>query len=284
MSALVSPPGAARAPTRAEMAAVAAIALSEAGIVIALDKTSMVQSRLTKRLRALGLPDYATYLALVRSAEGAEERRQMISSLTTNVSHFFRESHHFDVLRKSVLPPLIARLRAGGRVRIWSAGCSNGQEAYSIAMTILDMAPDVANHDFRILASDIDPMVITRGRSATYETAAVEPVPAALRHKFLEPAAGGMRLIGAARGLVSFNELNLHATWPMKGRFDVIFCRNVVIYFDPPAQEKLWARFAAALSPEGWLFVGHSERVPSGPGTKFETAGITTYRPTGRKA
>ncbi|WP_343078861.1 protein-glutamate O-methyltransferase [Ostreiculturibacter nitratireducens] len=260
------------------MAAIAAIAHAEAGIVIAPGKTSMVQSRLAKRLRALSLQDYASYIALVESAEGAEERRRMISSLTTNVSHFFREAHHFELLREKTLPPLISRLRRGGRARIWSAGCSTGQEAYSIAMTMLDMAPDVATQDFRILATDIDPVVIVTGRTAVFESTACETIPPNLRQKFLEPVPGGMRIAAAARRLVSFRELNLHGAWPMKGRFDAIFCRNVVIYFDAQSQRKLWPRFAAALLPDGWLFVGHSERVPTVPAMGFETVGITTYR------
>lgn len=283
MNAILGHSSGARAPDPAEMAAIAAIAHAEAGLVIAPDKASMVQSRLAKRLRALSLPDYASYIALVQSTEGAEERRRMISSLTTNVSHFFREPHHFDLLRQKALPPLIDRLRGGGRVRIWSAGCSNGQEAYSIAMTVLDLAPDAAERDFRILASDIDPVVIAKGRTATYEETAFDTVPQALRQKFLEPVSGGMRLVATARRLVKFHELNLHATWPMKGRFDAIFCRNVVIYFDSPTQQELWRRFAAALAPGGWLFVGHSERVPTSPATRFETAGITTYRLGGDK-
>ncbi len=267
------------APNPSEMATIAAIAHADAGIVIAVKKVSMVQSRLAKRLRETNMPDYARYLAFVETKGGLDERRVMISCLTTNVSHFFRESHHFDLLRKSALPPLIARVRAGGKARLWSAGCSNGQEAYSIAMTVLDLAPDLADKDFRILATDIDPVVVRKGRSATYDKASLEPVSTAMKSKYIEPQAdGGGRLVAAARNLVNFQELNLHAPWPMKGRFDAIFCRNVVIYFDPPTQARLWERFAAALAPRGWLFVGHSERVPTQPVTNFETAGITTYR------
>lgn len=265
-------------PSNEEMAAIAAIAHRDAGIVISPGKASMVQSRLAKRLRMLKLADYQSYIALVQSDEGADERRRMISALTTNVSHFFREAHHFDALRKEVFPPLISRLRGNGRVRIWSAGCSNGQEAYSIAMTLLDMAPDMAEKDVRILASDIDPVVVEKGRSATYDESSLSGIPAELGKKFLENADGGKRLVPTARKLISFRELNLHQTWPMKGQFDIIFCRNVVIYFDPDAQNKLWKRFANALVPGGWLFVGHSERVPTGPETGLKTSGITSYR------
>ena len=265
-------------PNSAEMDAIAAIAHRDAGIVISPSKASMVQSRLAKRLRLLKLSDYQSYIALVQSEEGADERRRMISALTTNVSHFFREAHHFDILRNEVFPPLISRLRENGRVRIWSAGCSNGQEAYSIVMTLLDMAPDVAGKDIRVLASDIDPIVLEKGRSATYDDHSISGIPADLAKKFLEQGQGGKRLVPAVRNLISFRELNLHGPWPMKGQFDITFCRNVVIYFDPDAQNKLWKRFATALTPGGWLFVGHSERVPTGPETGLTPSGITSYR------
>ena len=278
----ILPPGSVP-PTTAELQQIAAIAHSEAGIVIAEGKASMVQSRLAKRLRALGMPDYGTYLDYVRSDDGREERQRMISQLTTNVSHFFRENHHFEMFRDKVLPPLVARAKAGGRVRFWSAGCSNGQEAYSMAMTILSVLPDAAERDVRILASDIDPMVTARGRAAEYDAQSISGIPEEMRRKYLEPAGPNYRLCAAARALVTFRELNLHAPWPMKGKFDAIFCRNVVIYFDPPAQAALWNRFGGALEPGGWLFVGHSERVPAGASTPFDTAGITAYRLRGGK-
>lgn len=270
--------GGASLPDGAQMAAIARIAHAEAGIVIAPGKTSMVQSRLAKRLRALDLPDYDSYLALVESEAGQDERRRMISALTTNVSHFFRESHHFETLRGEVLPPLLATARAGGRVRLWSAGCSNGQEAWSMAMTILELMPNAAEMDLRILATDIDPLVLEKGRSATYDAQMAAGVDPAQRKRFFEPAGEQLRLVAPARKLVSFHELNLHAPWPMRGPFDAIFCRNVVIYFDSAAQDRLWHRFAEVLAPGGWLFVGHSERVPVAPASRFVTAGITTYR------
>lgn len=265
------------APNPRELAQIAQVLYEHAGIVIAPGKSSMVQSRLGKRLRALGLKDYDSYIALITSAEGEGERREMISALTTNVTQFFRENHHFETLRQTALPPLLAEARAGRRVRIWSAGCSNGQEPFSIAMILADMAPDLANLDIRILATDIDPQMVARGREALYEPAATETVPKALQRFFLREE-GGMRIVEPLRALVSFRELNLHKPWPMKGHFDIIFCRNVVIYFDPQAQQRLWERFEDALTPGGWLFVGHSERVPLDPPCKLTTAGITTYR------
>lgn len=262
-----------------DLAIITQILHREAGIVIASGKASMVQSRLAKRLRKLGLEDYRSYVALLQSAEGAEERRRMVSALTTNVTQFFRESHHYDLLRSEVLPPLLVAARRGARVRIWSAGSSDGQEAYSAAMVIADLAPDFGNLDLRILATDIDPLMIRRGVEGHYPVADANPVPPPLRARFFTPVSDtGFRIVDPLRRLVTFRELNLHATWPMKGKFDVIFCRNVAIYFDPPSQIKLWQRFRSMLQPDGWLFVGHSERVPLQRVHGFESVGVTAYR------
>ncbi|MFD2175518.1 CheR family methyltransferase [Rhodobacter lacus] len=265
------------APSASELSTIARVLYEHAGIVLAPGKASMVQSRLGKRLRALGLKDYQSYIAYVTSDEGLEERREMISALTTNVTQFFRENHHFETLRKDALPPLLAKARAGGKVRIWSAGSSNGQEAFTIAMVLADMAQDLARLDIKILATDIDPRMVERGREALYDSGTLNTIPQPMQ-RFVTVEAGGVRVVPALRGLVSFNELNLHEKWPMKGRFDIIFCRNVVIYFSPEDQLKLWRRFESVLAPGGWLFVGHSERVPLDDSTALGTAGITTYR------
>lgn len=267
-----------RGPSESELREIAKIIYDHAGIVIAPGKGSMVQSRLGKRLRALGLKSYTDYIALVSSEAGKEEHRHMVSALTTNVTHFFRENHHFELLREQALPPLLERARAGGRVRLWSAGSSNGQEAYSMAMTLAELAPDLERLDIRILATDIDPVMIAHGAQGFYDAALVEAVPEPLRRKYFQPEGSGQRVVPALRRLLAFKELNLHEPWPMKGHFDIIFCRNVVIYFDPEAQERLWRRFEAALNPGGWLFVGHSERVHQSSHSKLVSAGITTYR------
>jgi chemotaxis protein methyltransferase CheR len=263
----------------AQMTLIARIAAADAGIVIAPAKASMVQSRLAHRLRALGLGDYGTYLALVETEAGRDERRRMISALTTNVTHFFREMHHFDTLRDHVLPGLVARARKGGRVRFWSAGCSTGQEPYSIATLVVALCPEAATLDIRILATDIDQNVIARARTATYDSEAFTQIDPRLRDTGFQPAgAGQLEARPAVRDLVRFQELNLLQAWPMRGVFDAIFCRNVVIYFSAETQAALWPRFGRALDREGWFFVGHSERVATGPESPFVPAGITTYR------
>jgi chemotaxis protein methyltransferase CheR len=265
------------APSEAELGAIARVLYEQAGIVLAPGKTSMVQSRLGKRLRALGLKDYGGYIKLITSDEGHEERRSMISALTTNVTQFFRENHHFETLRTTALPPLIEQARAGGKVRIWSAGCSTGQEVFSIAMVLADMVPELSRLDIKLLATDIDPQMIARGRAAVYEDGTLSTIPKTLQ-RFTSVKEDGVHINQELRNLVSFHELNLHDTWPMRGLFDIVFCRNVVIYFNPEDQLRLWRRFESVLKPGGWLFVGHSERIPLDPPSRLTTAGITTYK------
>ncbi|MVA98418.1 chemotaxis protein [Nitratireductor sp. CAU 1489] len=261
---------------------IASILHDHAGIQLSEAKAALVYARLAKRLRALGLENFRDYCALVAGTDGLGERQKMVAALTTNVTRFYREAHHFEHLKTRVLPGLVERARRGDPVRIWSAGCSNGQEAYTIALVLLSAMPDVARHDVRVLATDIDPNMIEEGRAASYPEAALSDVPADVRRKWFHRVAGPgeqrWQVAEELRDLVAFRELNLFAKWPMKKRFDVIFCRNVVIYFDKPKQAELWTRFSAALKPDGALYIGHSERV-SGPAAEhFAADGVTTWR------
>jgi chemotaxis protein methyltransferase CheR len=252
---------------------------ADAGIALPETKATLVYSRLAKRLRALGLESFREYCALLVAEDGADERQMMMAALTTNLTRFFREPHHFDHLRTQVLPPLLAKARQGGRLRLWSAGCSTGQEPYSIALTILSLMPEAGNYDIRILATDIDFNVIAQARAGTYSEEAVSAIPAALRSRWLENGSGDQCHMGdEVRALIAFRELNLMGDWPMKGRFDAIFCRNVAIYFDEATQARLWDRFTKMLVPGGRLYIGHSERVSGPAETGLETDGLTTYR------
>lgn len=262
----------------AALAMIAAIAQAETGIVLPADGTAMLQARLGRRLRRLGLTDYPAYLAFLGAPAGRAERRHFISALTTNESHFFREPHHFALLRDAVLPPLIARARAGARVRIWSAGCARGQEACSAAMVLLDLMPDAGRHDIRILATDIDQDMIECGAQAVFPATELALVPPALRQRFIEADEAGFRPCAAVRGLLRLRPLNLHDDWPMRRGFDVIFCRNVAIYFAPAAQARLWRRMRSALMPDGWLFIGHAERLPQDVSAGLCRTGTTSYR------
>lgn len=264
--------------------AIAKLAYRESGLQLVAEKTSMIQSRLRHRLRAIGMDSFEAYAAFVCSDNGRDELRQMISALTTNVSHFFRERHHFDILKNEVLPKAIDRARQGDRFRIWSAGCSNGQEAYSVAMEVLEECPELASLDFRILATDIDPQVVQFAQKGVYPERLTSGVPPKLLAKyFTETEAESevqFRIDETARSLVVFKELNLLADWPMSNAFDVIFCRNVVIYFDLETQNRLWPRFRKLLKDDGCLFLGHSERIADPETSGFFNDGPTAYRPT----
>jgi len=267
--------------TVADFHQIAAILHDDAGISLSEAKAALVYARLAKRLRALGLSSFRDYCALVSEGGAVDERQRLVAALTTNVTKFFREKHHFEHLQRNVMPALAERARRGGQVRIWSAGCSNGQEAYSAALVILSMLPEVLSLDFKILATDIDPNMIAEGRIGRYSSTAVEDVPAELKKRWLRKVdEDTWKVADEAMELVAFRELNLFAHWPMKKPFDVIFCRNVAIYFDKTKQAELWGRFARTLLPGGTLYIGHSERI-TGPATDlFTNDGITTWRRT----
>jgi chemotaxis protein methyltransferase CheR len=272
--------------TRKDLSEIAAMIYADAGIYLNETKASLVYSRLSKHIRQLGLKGFREYCALVSSPAGASARKEMLSHLTTNFTRFFRENHHFEHLKSEVLPEFLARARNGGRVRIWSAACSDGQEPYSIALTVLSLMPNVADYDFRILATDIDPKILAVARAGAYDANALETVNPAMRKQFFrETDTGGRQkwqIDDRVKRLITFNELNLMAQWPFKGPFDVIFCRNVVIYFDEPTQMKIWSRFAGMLGDNGHLYIGHSERVSGEAKNQFDNIGITTYRYTGK--
>lgn len=263
---------------------IAEIARQDAGLFIAPEKAPMVFARLAKRLRSLGLKKREDYCALVSSVDGLKERRCLISALTTNVTGFFREAHHFDLIAEILRTDIIERARKGEPIRMWSAGCSNGSEPYSMAMQILDTFPESTGLDVRILATDIDPEILAVARAGTYEPERFASVPERLRSKFTRAfhtshVTPPMREVTPeVRRMVCFRELNLLADWPMRRQFDIIFCRNVVIYFDRQTQDALWPRFERACKPGGHLCLGHSERLPQHHLGSFLPVGKTSYR------
>jgi chemotaxis protein methyltransferase CheR len=228
-----------------------------AGIVLGETKRALVYGRLVPLLRERKLSRVSEYLDLVEAR--ADEREQFINALTTNVTDFFREKHHFEALRTRILPRLYRR---GGPIRIWSAGCSSGEEPYSIALTVLANPPP-SNCEVKILAADLDSQVVAKAAEGVYPLSRLEPVSP--EHKQLGFLKGRGRFEGQARvrpevqALIAFKQLNLMGPWPMKGLFDVIFCRNVLIYFDEPTRRTLVDRFVSQLQPGGALFLGHSE-------------------------
>ena len=268
--------------TAEDLRRITALLYESSGIVMNQAKATLVYSRLAKRLRKLGLDNFRQYCQLVGSVEGADERKQMLSALTTNLTRFFREPHHFRDLRERVLPALLPGLRQGGRVRVWSAGCSNGAEPYSIAMTLLDAVPSILDYNLRILATDIDFRMVEAGREGVYDAEQVKDAPRQLVSRWMVPMRDENGPTFSAgdemRKLVSFRELNLIGDWPMKGGFDVIFCRNVAIYFDEETQSGIWAHFVQKLVPGGQLYIGHSERIVGPAQTLLRNVGVTAYQ------
>ena len=223
---------------------------------------------------------------MIQSEEGADEVGSLINAITTNLTKFFREAHHFDHLRDVVLRDMVQLAVAGAdkELRIWSAGCSSGEEPYSIAMTLLEAIPGLVQWDARILATDLDTSMVEKAKAGIYPTSALASVSKAAQMRHFEPDRGakGERWMVAqpVRRLVTFKELNLLGRWPMKGPFDAIFCRNVMIYFDGPTKTELVSRMAKLLKPKGWLYVGHSESVLDHQ-SGFKLVGRTIYQKVG---
>jgi len=249
------------------------------GINLTDQKRELVYGRLSRRLRALGLASFREYRELLKSDAG--ELVQLTNAITTNLTAFFREAHHFSYLREQVLRPLAEDGRGKRRVRIWSAGCSTGEEPYSIAMTVLETLPNIARWDVRILATDLDSEVLERARRGVYAPERLRDLDPALRERYFtpvqEPRGGAYRVTQALASMITFKQLNLMHPLPMKGPLDVIFCRNVVIYFDKDTQRDLFTRVANLQASGAMLFLGHSEslfRVT----TDYTLIGKTIYR------
>ncbi|MFO7610759.1 MAG: protein-glutamate O-methyltransferase CheR [Candidatus Krumholzibacteriia bacterium] len=251
-----------------------------AGISLGDGKRDLVRSRLNKRLRTLGLASYDEYMELVREDRSGGEITHLLDAISTNVTHFFREPAHFEYLGE-LLKARAAAGAAGGpgrRLRIWSAGCSSGEEPYTIAMTVSEAMGSLAGWDVKVLATDISTNVLAKAQRGVYPAEAVAKMPRQLVGKYFDTPGrrdqGDFAVKPSLRGLVHFGRLNLMGAWPMRGPFDAIFCRNVMIYFEKSTQAELVQRFGELLGPDGLLFIGHSENL-----TGF-THGFRTVRPT----
>lgn len=264
---------------------ISALVHSVCGINLRHGKMELVQARLNKRLRELGFDCYREYLNHVDSDDTGSEFTMMVDLLTTNLTHFFREERHFDFVRDNLLnDPLF---REGKSLRAWSAGCSSGEEAYSLAITLRESLPDVDGMDALVLATDISTRMVAAARHGVYSSAKVENLPPGLTEKYFKRESAGdgeprYRVKPDLARLIRFRRLNLMASWPMTGAFDVIFCRNVMIYFDKPAQQSLIDRFFEIINPGGYLIVGHSESL-TGISHSFDYSLPSVYRkPAGR--
>ncbi len=258
------------------------IARARAGIVIADFKRNMVFRRVSKRLRELGLSTVSEYCAILTGPYGEREIQPLINALTTNKTDFFREAHHFGHMAKIALPRLRAQANAAAkrRLRIWSAGCSSGEEPYSIAMTLADSMSDLNHWDARILATDIDTEILKKGAAGVYDIRDLKGIPAAMRSRYVRTMRADKTHFSMSkmlRALVTFKPLNLLDPWPMTGLFDIVFCRNVVIYFSKDTQRELFDRFADRIRIGGLLYIGHSESLYR-VSDRFKIAGQSIYQ------
>jgi len=266
--------------TAAHFDAVVELVREHSGIALNSTKRELVYSRLARRLRALHLDSFDDYLALLRQDPGAE-LEEFVNAITTNLTSFFREEHHFEQLAREVIPALLKRNAATRRIRIWSCASSTGEEPYSIAMVLREALGNAAGWDVRLLATDIDSNVVATAKAGIYREDRLERMSTERRRRFFEPAQDArgacFRVTDEVRSLITFARLNLMEPFPMKGPFDAIFCRNVVIYFDKETQRELFDRMADIQREGDWLFLGHSEslfRVSD----RYELIGRTVYR------
>ncbi|ACH38613.2 protein glutamate methyltransferase CheR associated with MCPs of class 34H [Citrifermentans bemidjiense Bem] len=245
-------------------------------------KKTMLEARLQKRLRALGIHSFTDYCDYLFSNEGLEkELVQMLDMVTTNKTDFFREPDHFNYLSHTVLPDWV-RKHPGATLAIWSAGCSSGEEPYTLAMVLSEFALNNPGFDFRILATDISTRVLEKAKNAIYQESQVEPVPFELKKKYLlrskDRSSGMVRIVPELREKVRFRRLNfMDEDFGMREHLDIIFCRNVIIYFDRPTQEKLLQRFHRNMKPGAFIFMGHSETL-SGLDVPLVSVYPTVYR------
>ena len=261
--------------TDADFRTIVEMVRETAGISLGASKRDLVFGRLNRRLRALGLNSFTDYCAVLDSADGADERGEMINAITTNLTSFFREAHHFKFLASDILPALLASPER--RLRIWSAACSSGEEPYSIAMVLHRALAGKRDWNARILATDIDTNMIATAEEGCYEAQRASAIPADFARLTARRTNGSVAMTDGLKQLIAFKPLNLLGPWPMRGQFDVIFCRNVVIYFEKAVQRILFDRFADIMAPGGYLLIGHSEtlfRITD----RFESLGRTIYR------
>ncbi len=250
------------------------------GIVLSDGKRDMVYGRLVRRLRVLGLPGFGQYCDVISQDDG-EELSEFINAITTNLTAFFREPHHFEFLEKELLP-FIMENKKERKLRVWSAGCSSGEEPYSIAMVVRETIPN--DWDVKILATDLDTNMVNKASLAIYDEKRVSGIDKKRLRRWVRNGKGdnsGMiRISDELRNMITFKQLNLMNDWPFKGPFDFIFCRNVVIYFNKDTQRILFNRFADLLPDGTHMFIGHSESMFN-VCDRFKLLGKTIYKKQG---
>jgi chemotaxis protein methyltransferase CheR len=250
------------------------------GISLADTKRQLVYGRLARRLRALKLNTFSEYIKLLEHGQG-EELEEFTNAVTTNLTSFFREPHHFEFFANEMLPQAAKRAAGLRRLRFWCCAASTGEEPYSISMVLREQQALLAGFDVKLLATDLDSNVLAHGKAGVYVQDRFKTVPGKRISRFFEEVSDdGQRKYSAVdeiRDLITFKQLNLMHEWPMKGPFDAIFCRNVIIYFDKDTQRALFERMAQLQRPGDYLFLGHSESLYR-VSDRYELIGRTIYR------
>ncbi len=264
--------------TAENFAVIVKIAYRLTGIKLSTQKQDMIYSRLARRLRALGYQNFDAYCRILE-LDHHDEHSEFINAITTNLTSFFRESHHFDFLKQTVFPKLMREHANDRKIRAWSAGCSTGEEPYSIATIMGECVPDSSRWDAKILATDLDSNVVEHGKRGVYGEERIETVSLERRKRWFKKERNSTQVMvkPSLQQFITFKRLNLLEPWPISGPFDFIFCRNVVIYFDKETQKVLFDRFADLLAPNGYLFIGHSESLHRVT-TRFKSLGKTIYQ------
>ena len=244
------------------------LATRKTGIVFGPNKVDLVYTRVSRRLRQLGLKTFREYIDYIQRDPVGNETTLLINALTTNLTRFFRSPEHFTHLRDVVIPDCLQLPSKGvaKRIRFWSSGCSTGEEAYSIGISSIQSLGSRLNQiDLKILATDIDTTILAHAESGEFSESAVENVSEDLRRQFFvstkSAATPQWRVKDNVRNLVRFKKLNLQDQWPMSGQFDAVFCRNVLIYFAPDLKQRLLRKLAGVLRPGGWIYLSSSESV-----------------------
>lgn len=266
--------------TRADFDTLRAISNSHSGIIVSDDKFDMFYSRLSKRVRMLGLKNFQEYCQYLKNNEETEFTA-FINAITTNLTAFFRENHHFEYVKETIIPELLKRNHATREIKVWSAGCSTGEEPYSIAMTLLENLPEGWN--VKILATDLDTNVLQTAATGVYGDDSVSGLSKERLKRWFKKGSGlnanKVKIKSILQECIRFKQLNLMSEWPMKGHFDFIFCRNVIIYFDRDTKERLVNRYSSLLATGSHLLIGHSESLHQIE-TDFDLIGKTIYRKT----
>jgi chemotaxis protein methyltransferase CheR len=258
----------------------------QCGINLSKAKKTMLTARLRKRLRSLNMDSFGDYYDYVSSVKGrTHEIVQMLDVVSTNKTDFFREPKHFESLSKEILPDIVrsGRWRPGSRLNVWSAGCSSGEEPYTIAMVLAEFISRNRAGDFSVLATDISTRVLDKAKKGIYPEGIIDPVPPILKHNYLMRGTGTQkgfcRIVPELRNRVRFQRLNLNngRGFGIKTRMDIIFCRNVIIYFDRETQKRLFRKFYEQILPGGYLFIGFSESL-HGINDRFKALAVAIYR------